>query len=101
MTDFMIIIGAFGSLFILLGIPCLAMSVSLLKQGDERRKMILEKTCTQTFVVYILVNVINILGKAFTDFETFHDQTNDVVQLAVISMVFCIHLLFNKKKYGD
>ncbi len=100
MNSFISMALAFGLLFLILIVPIVLMWHSLLKHEDELRKMIVEKSCTETFIVYILMLVINIFGSLFTNFSIFENQANDIVTLAIIAFLFNITLFLNKRKFG-
>ncbi|MBS6954925.1 MAG: hypothetical protein KH230_17040 [Enterocloster asparagiformis] len=79
------------------------MFISLGKQGDERRKLIVEKASAGTFAVtvgYILICVIESLIKSVAHHMS-ADGMNPFIALAVISVIYIIQLMFFKKKYGD
>lgn len=101
MKDILIILVCFGGLFVLVLLPIILMWVSVAKKGDERRKMIMEKTCTELFFIHILMILFNEIGRLFPNVPIFHDRSSDIVQVAVICMVFHIQLYFNKRKYGN
>lgn len=82
----------------------IAMFVSLAKQGDERRKTIIEKTSTKTFAVVVMYllfciieNIYNVVSK--TDLSP--EGMNPFITLTVISIIYAIALAYHKKKYGD
>ncbi len=100
-VDSAIILFAFGSLFFILIVPIIIMCIFLVKKDDERGKMIIEKTCAETFIALVLMHIINILGGIFTDFEVFENQSSEIALLAVISILFIVNLFGNKRKYGS
>lgn len=96
--DNLLVVG-YGLLFFAIVLPIIIMWTSLVKQGDERRKMMLEKTCTEVFIVNVILLFISVLGN-ITDFPMLEKGVNGIVQLAVIGILFNIRFLFNKKKFG-
>ncbi len=91
----------FGIIFLVILILCLiaivAMLFSLAKQGDERRKIIVGKSCANTFLVmvaYLLISVIETM-------ISHSGGINPITMLSVLSIIYLIELLYHKKKYGD
>lgn len=81
----------------------IAMFISLGKQGDERRKAIIEKSSASTFavvVVYILYCVVEGVVKSIARGVAVEGM-NPFVTLTVIAMIYTAHLLYYKKKFGD
>ena len=82
----------------------IAMFISLAKQGDERRDMIVGKASTQTFavvVVYVAFNVVKDIYQVLTGADLSHEGINPFVMLTTISLIYAIELIYHKKKYGD
>lgn len=96
--DNLLVVG-YGLLFFAIVLPIIIMWTSLVKQGDERRKMMLEKTCTEVFVVNIILLLLNVLAD-ITGLMILKNDTSDIIHLAVIGILFNIRFLFNKKKFG-
>ncbi|WP_353947982.1 hypothetical protein ABNN70_12595 [Sporolactobacillus sp. Y61] len=94
-----------GSILVALFLGCFVISLiciitllfSLAKQGDERKQYIKSKAIQQTFVITVGILVIDIISSLVTDDHTI----NPFIFLTVISVVFLIALLLNKKRYGD
>lgn len=82
----------------------IVMFVSLAKQGDERRKTIIEKASTKTFaivVVYLLLCIIKNIYNVVSQTDSSSEGMNPFITLTVISVVYAIELAYHKKKYGD
>ena len=82
----------------------IVMLVSLGKQGDERRKMIVGKASANTLVAvvgYLLICIIAdaIRGGAVRLLST--EGNSSLVTLTVIAFVYVAHLIYYKKKFGD
>ena len=92
-------LGAFILIFVGV-IPIVFMWISLAKQGDERKKMILEKTATYTLAVYTFTMMIDLVGSAFNA-EIFDSVSSNFNHLGVIGILFAVNLFFIKRKYGN
>ncbi|MFR5601204.1 MAG: hypothetical protein ACLTKI_02050, partial [Lachnospiraceae bacterium] len=82
----------------------LYMFISLGKQGDERRKMIVEKASSQSFwiiVCYLLLCIVEQVIKVLWKIDLVQKEINPFVLLTVTSMVYAAALFYNKRKYGD
>lgn len=82
----------------------LSMFVSLAKQGDERRNMIIEKASAKTFavtVLYLLFQIVESLYKIISGTDFSPEGLNPFTTLTVIAAVYAIELMYHKKKYGD
>lgn len=82
----------------------IAMFVSLGKQGDERRKIIVEKSSTNTLavaVLYLLFCVIENIVNVLTRRDLSPDGMNPFITLTVIALIYATLLVYFKKKYGD
>ena len=80
------------------------MFVSLTKQGDERRKMIVEKASAQTFavtVLYLLFCIAKNIYKVVSGTDMAPEGMNPFVTLTVIAVIYMFELIYHKKKYGD
>ncbi len=90
-----------GALALLAGLN-LALFVSLGRQGDERRRMIVQKASAHTLcvlVAYLVLCVVeDFVRGAFLDLAA--DPLNPFVLLTVIAMVYFAHLLYYKRKFG-
>ena len=86
----------FLALIFLLCVLDVAMVVSLLKPGDERKKLILWKTSTYTFsvvVAWLFLDVILNFGRGY-------EPINPFSMLSVIAVMYFITLLYQKRKHG-
>lgn len=84
-------------LLVLIGLD-VAMLVSLVRPGDERRKMIVWKASTWTLLGTVGAMVIEIAedllrGQALAN--------NPFTQLGATAIIYFLALLYYKKKYGD
>ena len=80
-----------------------AMLVSLAKQGDERRRAILENACVSTFYITLGILTADVLRCAAL---VFIDGLNaesipSFALLALIAAVFAVALAVFRRKYGD
>ena len=79
------------------------MFISLGKQGDERRRLIIEKASAGTFavmVVYILFCVIEgIYQSVARGVPT--EGMNPFITLTVSSIIYSAHMLYYRRKFGD
>ena len=77
--------------------------LSLAKQGDERKNFIQSKAMSQSFIIVVGVLIIEIGDALYTGFIKGEkmEGVNPFTLLFVISIVFFVSLLINKKKYGD
>lgn len=81
-----------------------SMFISLSKQGDERRKMIVEKASANTFAitaVYLLFCVAENIYKVVSGKDLSPQGLNPFVTLIVIAIIYTFELFYHKKKYGD
>lgn len=80
------------------------MFVSLAKQGDERRNMIVGKASTKTFVIFVLYVaffVVRNMYKILSGIDLSPEGMNPFVTLVTISLIYIVELIYHKKKYGD
>lgn len=96
---FIIFSGIILCLLITIGLLILSLS----KQGDERNSFIKSKSMSQTFLIMVGFLIIKIGESLYVTFVSGGkvDGINPFIILAVISVVFLISLILNKKKYGD
>ena len=92
-------------LFLLLIILILivAMFISLARQGDERRRMIVQTASANTFavtVVYILFCAIEGVVRSIVRGEPM-EEMNPIVTLMTIAITYTFELFYFKRKYGD
>ncbi|MFV0560832.1 MAG: hypothetical protein ACK5NA_08960 [Enterococcus sp.] len=91
----------FSAFLVVIGvIICLdiAMVISLIRKGDERRQMIVWKSSTYTLLVTVSVLLLDICESAITQK---YSGVNPTIFLTVIAVIYFITLLLYKKKYGD
>ncbi len=75
----------------------LAMVISMLRPGDERKQMIVWKTSASTLLVAVLMLVFDIV-EALIKGEAV--LVNPFIHLSVVAMVYFVTLLVEKKRYG-
>ena len=76
----------------------LAMIVSLLRTGDERRQLIVWKASTGTLLIVVLSLVIDIIESVMRNQAM---ENNPFVSLSVTAIVYFIELLYYKRKYSS
>ena len=80
-----------------------AMFISLARQGDERRRMIVQTASANTFavtVVYILFCAIEGVVRSIVRGEPM-EEMNPIVTLMTIAINYTFELFYFKRKYGD
>ncbi|HWR23990.1 MAG TPA: hypothetical protein VN366_11010 [Feifaniaceae bacterium] len=87
-----------AGIFIVMSISIGYMLVSLAKQGDERKTLIKAKAMSGAFIVVIGILAIRIIASIVANRQL--EGLNPLIFLAVISIVFFILLIYNKKRYG-
>ena len=75
----------------------LAMIVSLLRTGDERRQLIVWKASTGTLLIVVLSLVIDIIESVMRNQAM---ENNPFVSLSITAIVYFIELLYYKRKYS-
>ena len=75
----------------------LAMVISMLRPGDERKQMIVWKTSASTLLVAVLMLVFNVMEALIKKEPTL---VNPFIHLSVVAMVYFVTLLVEKKRYG-
>ena len=75
----------------------LAMIVSLLRAGDERRQLIVWKASTGTLLIVVVSLVIDIIESVMRNQAM---ENNPFVSLSVTAIVYFIELLYYKRKYS-
>lgn len=88
----------FGLFLLALVILDVSMIVSLLKEGDERRQLIVWKASTFTLVVVVGSLVLDIVESVI---RVEAMRVNPFVKLSVTAMVYLAALLYYKRRYGD
>ena len=76
----------------------IAMVVSLMKTGDERRQLIVSKSSSFTLLVVVGSLIIDI-AQSIVTVEAM--QINPFIKLSVTAMVYFLSLLYYRKRYGD
>lgn len=94
------------ALFILLILLALILSmfISLGRQGDERRRLIVEKASFGTLsitAIYLLFEIFERMVLVFTGRELSPGGINPFTLLTVVSVIYMGNLIWYKRKYGD
>ncbi len=76
----------------------IAMVVSLMQTGDERRQLIVWKSSSFTLLVVVGSLIIDI-AQSIVTVEAM--QINPFIKLSVTAMVYFLSLLYYRKRYGD
>lgn len=88
----------FGIFLLILIVLDIAMIVSLLRTGDERRQLIVWKASAFTLLVVVGTLVIDVV-ESIVKVEAM--LINPFIKLSVTAMVYLLTLLYYKKRYGD
>ena len=88
----------FGIFLLILIILDVAMIVSLLRTGDERRQLIVWKASAFTLLVVVGTLVLDVV-ESIVRVEAM--LINPFIRLSVTAMVYLLTLLYYKKRYGD
>ena len=88
----------FGIFLLILIILDIAMIVSLLRTGDERRQLIVWKASAFTLLVVVGTLVLYFV-ESIVRVEAM--LINPFIRLSVTAMVYLLTLLYYKKRYGD
>ena len=88
----------FGIFLLLLIVLDVAMIVSLLRTGDERRQVIVWKASAFTLLVVVGTLVLDVV-ESIVRVEAM--LINPFIRLSVTAMVYLLTLLYYKKRYGD
>ena len=80
----------FGIFLLILIVLDIAMIVSLLRTGDERRQLIVWKASAFTLLV-VVESIVRVEAMLINPF----------IRLSVTAMVYLLTLLYYKKRYGD
>ena len=93
----------FQVIFLLCVISIASMVVSLSRQGDERRQMILTQASSQTLYITVALLILTNLEQIIRIFSGNGPSQgmNPFIFLAVISLVYAVCLHHYKKKFGD
>ena len=92
---FLIMFGLFLLASILLDV---AMVVSLVRQGDERRQLIVWKAGAFTLLITVLTQVFDVVEAVVRAQKL---QSNPFIDLSVTALTYFVVLLVLKKRYGD
>ena len=88
----------FGIFLLVLIVLDVAMIVSLLRTGDERRQLIVWKASAFTLLVVVGTLVLDVV-ESIVRVEAM--LINPFIKLSVTAMVYLLTLLYYKKRYGD
>ena len=88
----------FGIFLLILIILDIAMIVSLLRTGDERRQLIVWKASAFTLLVVVGTLVLDVV-ESIVRAEAM--LINPFIKLSITAMVYLLTLLYYKKRYGD
>ncbi|WP_207737144.1 hypothetical protein [Paraclostridium sordellii] len=93
----------FAMTFLVVSFICsIFMLISISKQGDERKKYILSKSCTQSFLVYTAILFIDVIYTIFFEkYSNFVMENTPIISLGLISIIFTVSIFINKRKYGN
>lgn len=79
------------------------MFISLGRQGDERRRLIVQKAGFNTFVVVVIYvlfcvveNMVNVLARGSAA-----ENMNPFILLTVMATIYAAQLFYFKRRYGD
>ena len=92
----------FAGFFLLLGLTGV-MFVSILRRGDERRRLILlhaGSTSFSAFVGMLLLEIILGVAGSITQGIPMGEK-NPLVLLMTAALVYCVSLCYYKRRYGD
>ncbi len=76
----------------------IAMIISLLKTGDERRQLIVWKASASTLLIMVIKLIFDIVESLIRSTPM---MINPFVELSLTAVTYFIALLYFKKKYGD
>ena len=87
-------------LLLLLGLTALdiALVVSLIRPGDERRQLIVWKAGSFTLLITVLTQVFDVVEAVVRAQKL---QSNPFIDLSVTAVTYFVVLLVLKKLYGD
>lgn len=93
----------FLAAFFLLVVLICVMFASILRQGDERRRLILlhaGSTSFSAFVGMLLLEIILGVAGSITQGIPMGEK-NPLVLLMTAALVYCVSLCYYKRRYGD
>ena len=90
-------------IFLIISVLCtIIMLISIFRKGDERRKYILSKTCTHTFLICTGILLADVIYTVFLEkIVRFSVGNIPIFYLGLVAIVFTISLFVNKRKYGS
>ena len=90
-------------ILLILSAVCTAfMLISIAKQGDERRRHILLKTCSHTFLIYTGILLVEVIYTIFFEkYSNFTIESIPIMSLGLIAVIFTSSLLVIKRRYGN
>ena len=98
MDTLTLFLGIFFLFLLALILLDIAMIVSLMRTGDERRQLIVWKASAFTLLSTVGALAIDIVG-SIARHEAM--QVNPVIKLSVTATVYFLALMYYKKRYGD
>lgn len=75
--------------------------ISIAQKGDERKTYIKTKAMANAFLILLGVLLLNVIWTMYRMIIGQAGSPYPFVYLFIVSLVFLISLIFNKKKYGD
>ena len=87
---------AVGILVVFVGLD-LFMVISLAVPGDERRQMIVWKASTFTLLAVVMGNIVSVVESVAKGQEM---TANPFIQLTTAAIIYCVVLLFFKRRHG-
>ena len=86
-----------GGVFLVFAALDIIMLISLLKPGDERNQTIVWKASSFTLAATVGAKVIDVIE----NFVRAQPMTaNPLIQLEVAAIIYCVSLLYYKKRHG-
>lgn len=83
-------------------IAMVSMLISIRKDGDERRKMIVQKSCANTLIFALIYLLLTSILKVLAVFMLDDDfDINPISTMAIISVIYLLQVRHYKKKFGD
>lgn len=93
-----ILLLAFVLFLLVLTLLDVAMIVSLLRTGDERRQLIVWKASSFTLLIVVLTLIFDIVESVIRSEAM---EINPFIKLSVTAMTYFLTILYFKKRYGD
>lgn len=100
MNDLLMVLGLLGLLVLV--VLDAALLISVLRQGDERRQMIVGRASTQSFAAIALYMVFCVGEDLYRGMALGlpAEDHSPMVTLTVMALVYFVHLLYFRWKYG-